>query len=171
MPRPRKNSRKPGPKSIAKRRKQPALGFPIVEFDAFRAAIEAAMGAPPAPGKAVRITKLPFLPDPAPDDFIHRRHPEPRPLDAPEFRSAGNTATPGEVLLRWTHVPDHVYYELQISECQVPRSAPWVPCHAGSRNHALVKGLISGHVYHFRVVAVGRAGRGPASESMPARPD
>jgi hypothetical protein len=177
MPGPRKNARKSRQKVVAARSVPSALGASIADINNFCDALEASNAAMEQQTQVHSSVpkdlsgEVPHLPRIKPGEFTLRRQPEPPPLQATDLLCCSNTGNAGEVALRWEHVEGNTHYEVQMDDSLAAGLAHWMPYTTTHRHRARVKGLESGRVYRFRVVAVGRAGRGPASHAVPSTPD
>jgi hypothetical protein len=103
--------------------------------------------------------------------FGTRKLPEP----VGDMNAAGDVRariTPmiGELDVRWNGVRGRMIYILEICDGDPLVPANWKLQAMQSKNFLTVKGLESGKPYSFRVVAVGAAGPGPASDPATAKP-
>lgn len=76
----------------------------------------------------------------------------------------------GELAVRWDKVKGRMIYVLWICEGDPLMEENWKQLLMTSKNFHTATGLVSHKAYSFRVVAVGAAGAGPASDPAIARP-
>jgi hypothetical protein len=103
--------------------------------------------------------------------FKTRKLPEPiGDLPAPGNMRARITPMIGELDLRWNGVRGTKIYITERCDADPLVPANWKLETMQSKNFMTVKDLESGRPYSFRVVAVGAAGPGPASDPATAKP-
>lgn len=90
------------------------------------------------------------------------------PPPAPENLRVAPTTTEGEVRLRWKCPMRRCYFEVQW-HADPADADHWQPEDGTSRHSCVVKGLVSGKKYWFRIRANATAGPGPWSQLVCVR--
>ncbi len=93
-------------------------------------------------------------------DVAKTPQPSPVPAEPQEFQAL-YTPFEGAIKLRWTVEKVAKYYQLQLEY-----EGKWEMVATTTRSNHTINGLESGKLYTLRVIAVGAAGAGPASESI-----
>ncbi len=103
--------------------------------------------------------------------FETRKVPKPvGAMPAPGNMRARITPMPGELDLRWDRAKGRIIYVLEMCLSDIFVEANWKQYAMVAKNFFTAKGLESGKSVSFRVVAVGAAGPGPASDPATAKP-
>lgn len=103
--------------------------------------------------------------------FETRKVPQPvGQMTAPGNMRARISIMVGVLDLRWSRVKGRMIYVIWICDGDPLIEANWKQLTMATKNFYSVTGLTSGKPYSFRVVAVGSAGPGPASDPATAKP-
>lgn len=94
----------------------------------------------------------------------------PQLMPAPGNLRAVSTDMPGELRLRWSRVRNKKSYVIQWTDADPLVEANWTMLDITPKNFYTKTGLDRNKTYSFRVLAVGAAGAGPASDIAVAQP-
>ncbi len=89
---------------------------------------------------------------------------DPKPLGIPgkvTLLSLKETGLPGELKLVWSRIPGARVYNVEL---RANKNLRWQLYDSTTRTRTVIEHLRSGNQYHFRVQAVGSAGKGEFSE-------